>query len=259
MSSALTALKRFRTATLITTALATITLITACAEPKSPQDPGVLSTSAPAVTPAPTEAPAFDITKKSIDDPTSLWVISNKTRPLTPIDFAPSDTSMPEGIPNEFSQPLREPASRALEQLYADATEAGLELRITSAYRDYATQENLYNIYTSRDGQEAADTYSARPGYSEHQTGLAVDLDDSGGCYVKACFADTPAGIWLAENAPNYGFILRYPQGKESITGFTFEPWHFRYVGPELAQEMKRTDVATMEEFFDLPPAPSYK
>ena len=209
-----------------------------------------------ATTPSPT--PRFDTTAHSIDDPNSIWVISNKLRPLNPIDFAPNDLSMPNGVENEFSQPLREPAARAVEQLTAAAAADGVSLRIISAYRDYATQQSLYTRYVTRDGQAAADTYSARPGHSEHQTGLAVDFDDHGSCYLAACFADTAAGQWLAANAATYGFVLRYPNGAEAITGFQFEPWHFRFVGPELADEMKRTNTTTLEQFFELPAAPGY-
>lgn len=240
---------------------AALMLVTGCSasEPAAPTPP---SPSAPAPEPeAPTETPdppSFDTTAHSIDDPSSIWVVSNKLRPLTPIDAAPVDLVMPEGVENEFSQPLREPAARAAEQLLGAARDAGLTVRIISAYRDYATQVALYDRYVARDGQEAADRYSARPGHSEHQTGLVIDLDDHGGCYLDGCFGDTPAGQWLAEHAAEYGFIVRYPEGKEAVTGFMPEPWHFRYVGPELAQEMRAQGVTTLEEFFGLPAAPDY-
>lgn len=204
------------------------------------------------------EEPAFDRTQHSIDDPMSIWVVSNKLRPLDPIDFHPPDLVMPESVENEFSQPLREPAAQAVEEMLTGAAQAGLYFRIISAYRDAGTQSILYNSYVERDGEELADTYSARPGHSEHQTGLVVDLDDYSGCYLNACFADTPVGTWLQKNAADYGFIIRYPEGLEHVTGFTHEPWHFRYVGPELALEMQRTETLTLEEFFDLPPAPDY-
>ncbi len=202
--------------------------------------------------------PPFDRAAHSLDDPASIWVVSNKTRPLAPLDFAPADLSTPQGVENEFAQPLREPAARAVETLIAAAGAAGHEVRVISAYRDYATQVALYDRYVARDGAAAADTYSARPGYSEHQTGLAVDLDDFGACYLDACFGETPAGAWLAEHAAEHGFVVRYPAGKQEVTGFTPEPWHFRYVGPELAEEMRRTGVTTLEEFFGLPAAPGY-
>ncbi|WP_244304711.1 M15 family metallopeptidase [Leucobacter viscericola] len=202
--------------------------------------------------------PAFDKTAHSVDDPMSIWVVSNKLRPLNPIDFEASDLVIPAGVENEFNQPLREPAARAAEAMTAAAADAGVPVRIISAYRDYGTQVALYNSYVARDGQAAADTYSARPGHSEHQTGLVIDLDDHGSCYLMGCFGETPAGKWLAEHAAEYGFIVRYPEGKEAITGFMPEPWHFRYVGPELAAEMRSTGIVTLEEFFDLPAAPGY-
>ncbi|MHA3722915.1 M15 family metallopeptidase [Leucobacter sp. HY1910] len=200
----------------------------------------------------------FDRQAHSIDDPMSIWVVGNKLRPFTPVDFEPSDLVETVGVANDNGQPLREVAARASEQFIAGARDAGYDVRIISAYRTYGLQVQLYNGYIARDGQEAADTYSARPGHSEHQTGLTVDLDDYGACYLASCFGDTPAGQWLAANAAAYGFIERYPAEKQHITGFMPEPWHFRYVGPELASEMQRTGITTLEEFFDLPAAPGY-
>lgn len=244
--------------------IALSTGLSACApEPAAPPKPSTAAASsaspsaAPTATPTPT-APAFNRAAHSIDDPESIWVVSNKQRQLSPAHFAPSDLSMPEGVENEFAQPLREPAARAAEALIGAATAAGHRVRIISAYRDYATQVALYDGYVARDGQEAADTYSARPGHSEHQTGLVIDLDDFGDCYLAECFGETPAGKWVGEHAAEHGFIVRYPAGKQGITGFVPEPWHFRYVGPELAQEMQRTGISTLEEFFDLPAAPGY-
>lgn len=246
--------------TLATAAICAALLpLTACA-PESPEPAPTTpapSTQAPTPEPEP-EEPAFDTSAHSIDDPASLWVVSNKLRPLSPVDYAPDDLAVPDGVDNEFTQPLREPAARATEQLVAAAAADDVTVRVISAYRDYGTQVGLYDSYVVRDGQEAADTYSARPGHSEHQTGLAVDFDDYGACYLAECFDDTPAGVWLAEHAADHGFVLRYPDGKESVTGFMPEPWHFRYVGDELAQEMREQGVVTLEEFFDLPPAPDY-
>ncbi|MGW9020226.1 M15 family metallopeptidase [Leucobacter chromiiresistens] len=217
-------------------------------EPRPAEEPGAASDA----------APEFDRSAHSIDDPMSIWVISNKQRPLQPVDFAPTDLVTPEGVENEFAQPLREPAARAVEALVGAAAADGIDVRIISAYRDYATQVALYDGYVARDGQEAADTYSARPGHSEHQTGLAVDFDDHGACYLAACFGETPAGLWLAEHAADHGFVVRYPEGAQEVTGFMAEPWHFRYVGPELALRMHEQGVATLEEFFELPSAPGY-
>lgn len=234
---------------------------TAPAPSAPPESRAAAETSAPAGSDAsadPPEAPEFDRSAHSLDDPMSLWVVTNKQRALQPADFAPTDLVRPEGVENEFDQPLREPAARAVEALVGAAAAEGLDVRIISAYRDYSTQAALYDGYVARDGQEAADTYSARPGHSEHQTGLAVDFDDSGACYLAACFGQTPAGVWLAEHAAEYGFVVRYPDGKEHVTGFMPEPWHFRFVGTDLAQHLRDSGVSTLEEFFELPSAPGY-
>ena len=232
--------------------------LTSCApEPASTAGSGSTAASAPTDADA-TPSDTFDRTAHSIDDPASIWVVTNKLRPLNPADFAPDDLRLPEGVENEFTQPLRAPAAAAVESLISAAAADGIDVRIISAYREYATQVALYDGYVARDGQEAADTYSARPGHSEHQTGLVVDLDDHGDCYLAACFGETPAGAWLAAHATEHGFIVRYPAGKQQVTGFTPEPWHFRYVGPELAREMAATGTSTLEEFFALPPAPGY-
>ena len=200
----------------------------------------------------------FDATLHSIDDPMSIWVVLNKHRPLDPLDFAPTDLAYPEGVPNLYEQELRAPAADALVALYEAATAEGLSLRITSAYRPYHLQVGLYDSYVDRDGAELADTYSARPGFSEHQTGLTVDFDDWTGCYLDHCFGETLTGRWLQDHAHAYGFIMRYPEGLTPITGFTYEPWHYRYVGVPLATEMHETGVQTLEEFFGLDPAPDY-
>ncbi|MBP1327221.1 D-alanyl-D-alanine carboxypeptidase [Leucobacter exalbidus] len=223
------------------------------AESPAPIDPDQAAPAAPDLV-----SPGFDRALHSIDDPMSIWVVGNKLRPLTPENFEPTDLVPTQGVANDNGQPLREATARAVEQFIAGASEAGHDVRIISAYRNYDLQVQLYNGYIVRDGQAAADTYSARPGHSEHQTGLTVDLDDYGTCYLAACFGETPAGQWLAANAADYGFIVRYPSGKEPVTGFTPEPWHFRYVGTELAGEMRATGVSTLEEFFGLPVAPGY-
>lgn len=193
----------------------------------------------------------------SIDDPSSLWVVSNKLRPLNPASYVPGDLRMPNAA-NANGQPLRALAACAVEQMIASAASAGITLSISSAYRSYDLQVQTYNGFVNNYGQAHADTTSARPGHSEHQTGLAVDLDDGTGCNIAPCFADKPGGQWLAANAHNFGFVLRYPNGMQGVTGFNFEPWHYRYVGPELARKVRNSGVSTLEEFFGLPPAPNY-
>ena len=174
----------------------------------------------------------------------------NKLRPMNPQDFEPADLVE---VPVEFTNEplLRREASDAVVAMFDTARgEAGLELASNSAYRSYSAQEDVY------DGD---DLTTARPGFSEHQTGLTIDIGPlSGECSLEECFGETPEGIWLRDNAARFGFILRYPADKTAITGYTFEPWHFRYVGTELANEMRETGVTTLEEFFGLPPAPDY-
>lgn len=134
-------------------------------------------------------------------------------------------------------------ASAALQRLQAGANAAGYAMPLLSGYRSYAVQTGLYNSYVARDGQAAADRYSARPGTSEHQTGLAFDIGE-----LDDAFGYTPAGSWLASHAHEYGFIIRYPEGKEDITGYQYEPWHVRYVGVEVAQKVFESRL-TLEEY----------
>jgi len=187
--------------------------------------------------------------KYSLDEPSSLWAVINKQRPL-PSTYSPSD------LTNANGGLLRSEASSALEQLLSASSNNGVPMSIISSYRSYSTQQSTYNGWVARDGQAQADTYSARPGHSEHQTGLAVDLGN-GTCNLEICFGNTPAGQWLAKNAHSYGFIIRYQNGKQAITGYQYEPWHLRYLGKELAAEIYKSGQ-TMEEFFGLPAAPSY-
>lgn len=208
-------------------------------------------------TPTPTPTPTFDTSKFSIDDPASPWLVVNKLRPLNPQDYAPADrvaVQLPGG------GELRADAAEYLHAMVAQFTaETGLQMRSISAYRSYGTQVNVYNGWVSRLGQEAADLTSARPGHSEHQTGMAIDLGAvPAQCDLDQCFVNTPQGAWLAENSWKWGFVVRYPDGYTPITGYEYEPWHMRYVGVELATEMYNTGVMTLEEFFGLPAAPTY-
>lgn len=134
-----------------------------------------------------------------------------------------------------------------IERLINDAKNDGMNIRVISAYRSYTYQENLYNNYVKNDGVEMADTYSARPGYSEHQTGLVVDVTRAYDNFNN--FENTDEYNWMLENAANYGFILRYPKDKEDITTYSFEAWHYRYVGVELAQKIKASNL-TFDEYY---------
>lgn len=136
----------------------------------------------------------------------------------------------------------------AFKLMESDATSIGLNIYLSSGYRSYSYQIRLYNNYTSVSGVEKADTYSARAGHSEHQTGLCFDLNS-----INDSFANTDEGRWINENAHLYGFIIRYPKGKESITGYQYESWHLRYVGVDLANKLYNNgDWITMEEYFGI-------
>ena len=131
--------------------------------------------------------------------------------------------------------------------MYNDASKENLKLFIKSPYRSYNNQNNLYNDYVYESGILEADTFSARPGYSEHQTGLAIDV--SNGPNNLGYFKDTNEYIWMINNSYKYGFILRYPEGKEYITGYQFESWHYRYVGIEVATKIHDLGI-TFEEYY---------
>ena len=229
----------------------------------------VATTPPPSRTPTPTPTPSvsaspsaqgFDKTAQSIDDPSSYWVVVNKQRPLTVLGYEATDiVAVPVPYVNEPY--LRQAASDAAVQMFAAITaETGLELQAQSAYRSYSVQESVYAGWVDSLGQEAADLTSARPGHSEHQTGLAIDVNalPDQGCALEPCWGDTPHAAWVAENAHRFGFIVRYQDGQTAITGYEYEPYHLRYVGVDLATEMYTTGVKTMEEFFGLPAAPTY-
>lgn len=129
-----------------------------------------------------------------------------------------------------------------------DALKYGYNLKITSGYRSYSVQKELYNNYVNRDGIEVADTYSARDGHSEHQSGLCFDLNGT-----NSNFLDTETGKWVNENAYKYGFVLRYPKDKENYTGYNYEAWHFRYVGVDLAFKLYNNgNWISLEEYLGI-------
>ncbi len=211
--------------------------------------------SPPAATLAPVDG--INLSEHSIDKPDSVWVVVNKRRALDPLEFEPKDL-VGTGVPGGGE--LTKEAAAALRKMYEAAAADGAPFRVSTAYRSYNFQKGLFQDYVRSDGVVAAERYSARPGYSEHQTGLSLDvLDPAEGCHLKRCFATTDAGKWLYKHAADYGFIERYPDGGTDVTGYKWEPWHWRYVGVELAQYMREEGIATLEEAFDLPAAPSYK
>lgn len=149
-------------------------------------------------------------------------------------------------LPSDYNPGVDPTAQSALNDMIAAAKNDGLTLWLRSGFRSYETQKTLYNGYARRDGTAAADRYSARPGYSEHQTGLAFDLNS-----LSQSFADTAEGKWLAEHCYEYGFIIRYPKDKESVTGYMYEPWHVRYLGAETAKSVYESGL-TLEEYLGI-------
>lgn len=136
----------------------------------------------------------------------------------------------------------------AFKLMQSDATSLGLNIYISSGYRSYSYQEKLYNNYTAVSGASGADTYSARAGHSEHQTGYCFDLNT-----IDDSFANTDEGKWVYDNAYLYGFVIRYPKGKENVTGYRYESWHLRYVGKSLAKELYNNgDYITLEEYYGI-------
>ncbi|WP_133764168.1 M15 family metallopeptidase [Amnibacterium kyonggiense] len=213
-------------------------------------------TTAP-TTPTPTPVSTFDRSAHSLDDPTSIWVVVDKKRPLQPKTYVPADLVTPD-VPHTNVPQLRQVAADALVTMFAAAKRDGITLVSLSAYRSYATQTSIFDRNLRQLGRETTLGLTARPGYSEHQTGLADDLGDGSSCDLAVCFESHPAAKWLAANSWRYGWILRYPLGYTKITGIQTEPWHFRYIGVPAATEMHDTDVKTLEQFFGLPDSPDY-
>lgn len=184
------------------------------------------------------QTPTYPVTLTS-EQAASLTVVVNKKYKL-PSDYAPNLAPVLGGQ-------LRPEAADALTQLVNAASQAGHSLSVISSYRSYANQQSTYNGWVAQYGQAEADTFSARPGHSEHQTGLAVDLNS-----LEQSFGSTPAGLWLAANAQNYGFIIRYPEGKDAETGYHYEPWHIRYVGVDVAKAVVASGK-TLDQYYNIP------
>ena len=156
-------------------------------------------------------------------------------------------------LPSTYNPGLSSDVSSKAQTMFNDAKKEGLNIYIVSGFRSYDTQNRIYNKYVANDGKKNADTYSARPGHSEHQSGLAFDVCQDGYACVNAGFDNTPPANWLSANAYKYGFILRYPKGKTNETGYIYESWHFRYVGVELATKLYNNgNWITLEDYFGI-------
>lgn len=181
-----------------------------------------------------------------VADPSSLTVLTSKHY-ILPAGYVPEL----EVLGSRYGSGSLRPEAAAAFRSMADAARAdNVSLRSVSAYRSYNTQKNTYNRYLQQYKRATVDTFSARPGHSEHQTGLALDINVASS---TAHFENTPAFAWLKEHCAEYGFILRYDLGKDSITGYRFEPWHYRYVGREIAAEIMERGI-TYEEYVALQP-----
>lgn len=198
------------------------------------------------------DEPAITIDmEEDLLDPDSIKVLVNKQFAL-PEDYAPDDlvtVEVPTVLENPEIRQLREVASEALTDMFAAAEEDGIILYARSGYRSYQTQVELFNNYVSNHGEEAANRYSARPGESEHQTGLAMDVTSESVNYqLTEAFGETAEGQWVEENAHDFGYIIRYLEGEEEVTGYQYEPWHLRYLGEELAADVAESGL-TYEEY----------
>lgn len=179
-------------------------------------------------------------------DQDSYLALVSRDHPLDPATYKPKDLRTISGTALE----LRKDAAAALESLLKAARKDSQSLSVLSAYRSYDRQLALFNGYNARYGRDYALRVSAPAGTSEHQIGLAADLGmSSGTCDLKACFGDTAGGKWVASNAADFGFIIRYPADGEEVTGYKYEPWHLRYIGVDQAKAMEKSKASTFEEF----------
>ena len=184
-------------------------------------------------------------------DPTDLLLLVNKQNRAPSVPYTlvkPNVTpSKPELSENIYMRPE---AAAALEELFEHAENEGIVLFATSGFRSYSTQKAIFDRKAKDRGEQAANRSVAKPGQSEHQTGLAMDIEgkSSLGTGLTNAFGETPEGIWVAENCADHGFIVRYPKDKTNITGYIYEPWHIRYVGVEAAKEITALGL-TLEEY----------
>ncbi len=221
-------------------------------EPANEQEPNEPGEPEKPVENPETENPSGDIIV--VENPEAIDVLVNRTYNLSET-YIPADLVKLTDVPTVLSNPevnqLRSVAYDALKELFAAAKEeAGYNLYARSGYRSYATQVSLYSSYVANHGRTAADTFSAKPGQSEHQTGLAMDITcEAMNFQLDDTFGETEEGKWVSENAHRFGFIIRYPKGKEDITGYMYEPWHLRYLGVELATDVYESGL-TLEEYF---------
>lgn len=208
-------------------------------------------------TPEPTATPYVGevngVLNPEFTDTDSLLLLANKKHPL-PAGYVPDDLVIPDVQTNGNTVYMGQEAAEALKEMFTAAANDGVTLLAGSGYRSEDYQRTLYNGYVQQYGVETADTISSRPGYSDHQTGLALDISDhDGATYLTQDMENTPEGQWLRKHAHEYGFIMRYPKGKQDITGYAYEPWHFRYVGKEWSEKIySKGEFESFEEYFNV-------
>lgn len=257
----MTKLNRIQTTAIL--CLSAVALLAGCSSKPAvhvttPVTPPAAESGKPATPPTTTapdkDKPATGVNKATgevVSNPADIQVLVNK-RYMLPDGYVPADLVEPN-VRFIFSEKhekrlMRKEAAAALERMFAAAEKDGIHLAGVSGYRSYETQKSLFAYYVQTQGEELARRYSAEPGHSEHQTGLTMDISGSTGkCAADDCFAGTPEAEWLAAHGAEYGFIIRYPQGKEAITGYAYEPWHARYVGVDLAKQVADSGK-TLEE-----------
>lgn len=193
--------------------------------------------------------------KKIIVNPENMLSVVNKVQNL-PSSYTPEDLVIPNvlfpfsgDLPKKY---LRKEAALALEEMFQAALHDGIEMMAISGYRSYDRQAEIFFNKAKNVGDEEANQLVAYPGQSEHQTGLAIDVSSPDfGFKLEEEFGETTAGIWLQQNAYQFGFIIRYPKGKENLTGYEYEPWHLRYVGKEAALQIQQNQI-TLEEYMGI-------
>jgi len=205
------------------------------------------SSEEPAVTEAVNYTKTYEpLTFSNLDIPVNIEVIDGITY-ANGVLFVNKEIPLPE----DYNPEMQPEVIEAYTQMFEDGAAEGLNFELVSGFRSYDYQAELYNNYVSRDGKEAADRYSAEPGHSEHQTGLAIDVGSyDSAVLLQTSFEYTPEFQWMKDVAHEYGFIIRYMKGKEDITGYMYEPWHLRYVGDK-ATEIYESGL-TLEEYFGL-------
>lgn len=203
----------------------------------------------------------FTVPAKLDTTPNSITALVNKELGL-PSEYIPDDLVIPDVYYNinyfDEKKQMRSEAAKALEELFHATVEENLALCAISGYRSYQRQYDIFTNNVLTKGMDHTSKFSAVPGYSEHQTGLSMDVSTKSVNYrIDSSFAETPEGKWLAENAHHYGYIIRYPEGKSNITGYSYEPWHIRYVGKDLATFLYKNNL-TLEEYYGFEPSYDY-